>query len=127
MVGCIASSTPNPNSTPVPRRIFADLHVYSAVVGTTSQFYDSTTDKILGENIWVFRPDGTYSAIVNVDGNTLTLSGVYSGDDVGNNDFIFSIETNNDHEFDESLYTDGVFSFLEWRRDSGTLKYYLAK
>jgi len=129
MAGC-ATSIPvwDENSTPIPRRIFVDLRVYSAAQGTANQFYDSTTDKILGEDIWVFRPDGTYSAIVNVDGKILTLSGVYSGDDVGDV-FIFSIETNNDHEFDESLYTDpdDDFSFIEWRRESGSLKYYLAK
>ncbi len=126
LIGCATASTPNPNSTPVPRRTFVDLHVYSATSGTANQFYDSTIDKILGEDIWVFRPNGTYSAIVNVGGKILTLSGVYSGDDVGD-DFIFSIETNNDSKFDESLYSDDNFSFIEWRHKSGTLKYLLAK
>ena len=129
IVSCTTLSTPdthNPNSTPIPRRVFVDLHVYSATSGTAEQFYDLVNDKILGENIWVFRPNGTYSAILNLDGKILTLSGVYSGDDVGD-DFIFSIETSNDHEFDESLYTDDEFSFIEWRRENGVIKYYLAK
>ena len=125
MSGCVAS-TPNPNSTPVPRRIFKDLRVYSATPGTPSQFYDPINDKILGEDVWVFRSDGTYKAAVNVEGELLDLSGVYAGDDTGQS-FIFSIETNNDSTFDESLYTDDKFSFIEWRRDGEMLKYYLAK
>lgn len=129
VTGC---ATPTPisaqdeNATPIPRRIFADLRVYSATTGTINQYYDSATDKILSKNIWVFRPDGTYSAIVNIDGKTLNLSGVYSGDG-SESGFIFSIETNNDSHFDESLYTDDSFSFIEWRRESGTLKYFLVK
>lgn len=119
--------TPDENSTPVPRRIFVDLRVYSATPGTVSQYYDSTADKILGENVWFFRPDGTYSAIINDEGEVINLSGVYSGDDVGGDVFIFSIETNNDSEYDESLYTDDDFSFIEWRREIGTFTYYRAK
>ncbi len=123
--GC-ATSTPNPNSTPVPRRIFTDLRVYSATPGTPSQFYDPIADKIIGENVWVFRSDGTYRAKVTVSGELLNLSGVYAGDDTGQG-FLFSIEINNDSTFDESLYTDDNFSFIEWKREGETLKYYLVK
>jgi hypothetical protein len=125
MSGCV-TSTPNPNSTPVPRRIFKDLRVYSAIPGTPNQFYDPIADKFLSEDVWVFRSNGTYKAEVSVDGEILELSGVYAGDDTGQG-FTFSIETNNDSAFDEELYTDDNFSFIEWRRNGETLKYYLAK
>jgi hypothetical protein len=126
IVSSCATSTPSPNSTPVPGRIFKDLRVYSATPGTPNQFYDPIADKLLREDVWVFRPNGTYKAEVSVDGEILELSGVYAGDQTGQG-FIFSIETNNDSTFDESLYTDDNFSFIEWRRDGESLKYYLAK
>lgn len=107
-------------------KTFTDLHVYSASFGTVGQFYDQATDKILEENVWVFRSDGSYTAIVNIDGEIITLTGKYGGDDVGD-DFLFSIDTNNDGNYDEQIFASDDFSFIEWRRESGTLKYYLAK
>jgi hypothetical protein len=106
-------------------RSFTDTHVYAAMPGFASEFYDQAADRILQDDVWVFRPDGKYSAIVQVEGNRLTLSGRYGGDDAGNG-FYFSIDTNNDGEYDDSLYASEGFSYIEWRRSSGTLKYVLA-
>jgi hypothetical protein len=128
MIGCSKlPSTPTPygNSTPVPRRPFLALHVYSKNPGTVDQFYDTASDAIRGENVWVFRSNGHYSAVINVDGQIRNFSGVYGFDDVGD-DMIFSIETNGDSHFDKSLYTINDFSYVEWRRKSGTVRYFLA-
>jgi len=106
-------------------RTFADLRVYSARPGSASLFYDKGTDKILADDVWVFRPDGTFSAVVNADGQRLTLSGRYGGDDAGE-DFVFAIDTNGDGKYDDDLYASDDFSYIEWRRESGTTRYSLA-
>jgi len=107
-------------------KTFADLHVYSDSPGAVEQFYDRAADKILKENVWVFHPDGSYSANVEVDGESLILSGKYGGDDAGD-EFLFSIDTDNDGNYDETFFVGDDFSLIEWRRESGTLKYFLAK
>ena len=107
-------------------RTFTDLHVYSASPGTVEQFYDRTADKILKENVWVFRSDASYTANLKVDGERMTLSGKYGGDDVGD-EFLFSIDIDNDGSYDETIFASDDFSFIEWRRESGTLKYFLAE
>lgn len=101
---------------------FGNLRVYSATLGSVGQFYDQTADRILADDVWVFRPNGTFSAVVNVDGQKLTLSGKYGGDDAGK-DFFFSIDTNNDGKYDDNLYASNDFSYIEWRREGGILKY----
>jgi len=104
---------------------FANPHVYSATSGPANQFYDQTADKILTDDVWVFRPDGTYSAILNVDGQRLMLSGRYGGDNAAE-DFFIAIDTDGDGEYDDSLYASDDFSYIEWQRSNGTLKYALA-
>jgi len=104
---------------------FVNPHVYAAISGSANQFYDQTTDKLLADDVWVFRPDGTYSAIVNVDGQRLMLSGRYGGDNAAE-DFFIAIDTDGDGEYDDSLYASDDFSYIEWRRSDGTLKYVLA-
>ncbi len=107
-------------------RTFTDLHVYSETPGAIEEFYDQSTNKILQDNVWVFRSDGTYSAIVNIDGERISLAGKYGGDDVGD-DFLFSIDIDNDGTYDDTIFASDDFTFIEWRRESGTLKYFLSE
>jgi hypothetical protein len=120
-----STPTPRGNSTPISRRPFLALHVYSTIPGTVDQYYDTATDTIRGENVWVFRSSGHYSAVVKDDGQIRNFSGVYSFDDVGD-DMIFSLETNGESHFDKYLYTIKDFSYVEWRRKSGVVRYFLA-
>lgn len=107
-------------------RIFTDLKVYASDAGVITDFYDIQGDQILADNVWVFHPDGTYNAIVVLDGERLNLSGKYAGDDVGD-EFVFSIDTNGDGEYDEHLYAIDEFQAIEWRRETGTLKFTVIK
>jgi hypothetical protein len=106
-------------------RQFGNTRVFSATPGTADKFYDQTADKILLDNVWVFHPDGTYDAVVVIEGQRKTISGRYGGDDSGEG-FYFSIDTDNDGNYDDYLVASEGFMYLEWRRDSETLKYFLA-
>ncbi len=125
MVGCSSlpsEPTPIAIATPVSRRPFVALHVYSATPGSVDQYYDAASETIRGEDVWVFRPNGTYSAVLRVDGKINRWSGSYSFDDVGD-DMMFFIETNGDSNYDVQLYTAEGFPYVEWRRQSGPIRY----
>jgi hypothetical protein len=106
-------------------KYFVNIRVYAAIPGSYSEFYDKSANRILQDNVWVFRPDGTFSAIVIVDGERKLLSGKYGADNAGD-DMYISIDTNDDGKYDDSLYVSKDSSFIEWRRNNGTLKYLLA-
>ena len=107
-------------------KTFGAIHVYSATSGYVSQFYNSTTDTILADNVWVFYPDGKYKALVLVDGKQTNLSGKYGAEDAGD-EFTISIDTDGDSKFDDDLYPDDNLSYFEWHHNSNILKYYLAQ
>jgi hypothetical protein len=108
-------------------RVFTQLHVYSATPAPIEQLYDTTTDTILHDDVWVFRSDGTFDAVLIINGERLLLSGTYNGDDAGD-EFIFGLDIDDDGQDDELIYadvTDDSFSLIEWRRDDGTFIYRL--
>ena len=106
-------------------KYFDNTQVYSAEKGTVEEFYDTKNDKILADNVWVFKPDGTYSALINIGGQKRLLSGKYGGDNLSNHEFAFSIDTNNDGQYDDNLWIiDGDFAVIEWRREDATLRYF---
>lgn len=108
-------------------RVFGDLRVYSANPGPASEFYDPVGDRILADDVWVFRPDGTFDAIVNVDEQRSTLSGTYEGDNAGHVLYLF-LDTDGDGETDASLILDDENFSIVWQREreGGELIYYLA-
>ncbi len=125
MVGCSSfpsEPTPTAIATPASRRPFGAIHVYSATPGSVDQYYDAASDTIRGEDVWVFHPNGIYSAVLCVDGKIKRWSGSYSFDGVGD-DMMFFIETNGDGNYDVQLYTAEGFPYIEWRRQSGTIRY----
>jgi hypothetical protein len=110
-------------------RVFAELRVYSATHAPVVQLYDAATDTILRDDVWVFRPDGTFDAVLIIDDQRLLLSGTYDGDDAGE-EFVFGLDIDGDGQDDELIYADVTgdsFSFIEWRRDNGTFRYWLAE
>lgn len=106
-------------------RNFDSIQVYSATKGNIEEFYDFEMDKILVSNVWVFKPNGTYEALIELEGEIRSLRGKYGGDDLSKNEFAFSIDTNDDGVYDDNLWvTNGDFSIIEWRRKEITLKYF---
>lgn len=106
-------------------KTFGNLRIYSSTSGSASQFYDATADTILAENVWVFYPEGKYKAIVIIDGKQTILRGKYGAEDRGD-DFIISIDTDNDGKFDDELYPDHNSSYFEWHHENNIVTYYLA-
>ena len=107
-------------------RVFTELRVYSATPAPIEQLYDTGTDTILQDDVWVFRPDGSFDAVLIIDGERFLLSGTYEGDDAGE-EFIFGLDIDGDGQDDELIYADVAndgFSFIEWRRDDGTFRYW---
>jgi len=104
---------------------FGNIRIYAAIPGSSSDFYDKSKNRILQDNVWVFLPDGTFSAIVIADDKRNIFSGKYGADNAGEDMFI-SIDTNGDGKFDDSLFLSKDSLFIEWRRKDGTLKYLLA-
>ncbi len=105
-------------------QIFATRQVYSATTGTATEFYDSTSDKILKDNVWVFYPDGTYKANLLIAGVRLTRSGKYEA-----NEGVIDLDTS--YEGDKYTYTDQLFqnkdsSQITWHRPERDFVYYLA-
>ena len=105
-------------------QVFANRQVYSAIPGPANQFYDPITDKILADDVWVFRSDGTYTAIINVDEQRRIRSGKYEiGEDL--------IYLDIDYDSEVFSYADILFvcndgSSIEWQRSDETLIYSLA-
>jgi hypothetical protein len=130
--GCDVLSQLSPHralSTPSSRRLFLDIHVYSANVGSVSQYYDINNDKIMKDDVWVFFSDGTYKANIAMDGNRLNLSGQYGifyKDNTYVDDVIF-IDIDNDDNYDEKIYLDRHASSIEWQRNESVFIYFLLK
>ncbi len=108
------------------RKYVSDTRVYASTSGgVADDFYNSTSKQILQDGVWVFQPDGTFTARLTVDGAPLSLAGKYQGDDSGK-DFLIHLDTNSDGAFEDSLYMNQDDTSFEWRRPSGTLTFYLA-
>lgn len=108
-------------------RVFEKQRVYSVTRGPAKQFYDSTTNKILADDVWVFQPDGTFAAIVMVNGERRILSGKYEGDETGGG-FFFFLDLDGDGNFnDDNIFLGKDDSYIEWRRNSETFTYFLAQ
>ncbi len=106
------------------RRYASFTRVYAADKGTQETFYDATNNRILRENVWVIQPDGTFSARLTLDGETVDWAGQYDAHTQGR-DFVIAVDTNGDGQYEETLYVNGDVS-VEWRRPAGTLTYYLS-
>jgi hypothetical protein len=111
-------------------RIFEKPHVYANPPQPLAEVYDSSTDRILGENAWVFRPDGTFEARLETNGERLHLSGTYDGDDTGSG-FFFFLDTDGDGQSDDQVLLDtenDAYSYIEWQAEAGTpVRYWLAE
>ena len=106
-------------------RYFADFRVYSATPGSAIQFFDSTTDTIIADNVWVFYPEGNFKAVVIVEGKRTTLHGKYGVDNAADN-WLISIDVDSRKKFNDHLYLNDSFSYFEWRGDNNVITYYLA-
>ncbi len=105
------------------RRYASFTRVYAADKGIQETFFDATNNKILQENVWVFQPDGTYTASLSLDGKTVDWAGQYDAHTQGK-DFVIAVDTNGDGKYEETLYVNGDVS-VDWRRPSGTQTFYL--
>jgi hypothetical protein len=110
-------------------RVFDELHVYSSPTRSLADVYDPSTDTILAENVWVFRPDGTFSAQLIINGDQLIMSGTYEGDDTGTG-FFFLLDTDGDGKNDEEVELDveeDEYSFISWEYGSDTFLFWLVE
>lgn len=111
-------------------RVFEEPHVYANPPQPLAVVYDSSTDRILADNAWVFRPDGTFEARVENNGQHLHLSGTYSGDDTGTA-FFFFLDTDGDGQSDDQVLLDtedDAYSYIEWEAEAGTtIRYWLVE
>lgn|GEM_PF-6012643 len=107
-------------------RVFTELHVYSATPNPIEQVYNPSTDEILAENVWVFRPDGSFEAVVKHGNQQYLLSGDYEGDSDGRG-FFFFLDTTGDGKFDEEVLLSDDDSYIEWQREGQTIRYVLVK
>lgn len=111
-------------------RVFEKPHVYANPPQPLAEVYDSSTDLILADNVWVFRPDGTFEARLENNGQHLHLSGTYDGDDTGSGFFIF-LDTDGDGQPDDQLLLDtenDAYSYIEWEAEADTtVRYWLAE
>jgi len=110
-------------------RVFTDVRVYSLKPASLHDLYDQSSDRILKEDVWVFRPDGSFDVIVWIGGELIALTGAYEGDDAGD-EFLFMLDTDGEGEFDEQLVADTEddrFMWIEWRTEDGTYIYWLAQ
>ncbi|WKZ34600.1 MAG: hypothetical protein QY332_13350 [Anaerolineales bacterium] len=106
-------------------RYFSSTQVYASEKVELNKGYNETKDQILVENVWVFKADGTFKAAISLNGQVKQLEGKYGGDDVGGNIFLFSIDTDNDGEYDDNLRVlNGDFSVIEWQQNGEILRYF---
>jgi hypothetical protein len=110
-------------------RVSTDVRVYTSAADSIQESYDAATDRILREDVWLFRRDGTFDALLRIAGREVSLTGTYEGDDAGDQ-FIFRIDVDGDGDFDDQLVSDadeGGFSWIEWRPADVTYRYWLAR
>ena len=55
-------------------RAFSELHVYSAGDHSLAEVYDVVEEEILLTNVWVFRPDGTFDAKLEIQDDIIAVS-----------------------------------------------------
>ncbi len=107
-------------------RVFETSHVYALTPIPAQEAYDASTDAVVADNAWVFRPDGTFAANLSACGTRTHLSGTYSGDDVGPDTFLILLDTNKDGTSDDQVQLDVhniAYSFLEWDCAGQTLRF----
>ncbi|NOH10616.1 MAG: hypothetical protein HND51_03130 [Chloroflexi bacterium] len=110
-------------------RVFSELHVYSEDSVLLEEVYDGANDEIIGNNVWVFRPDGTFDVRLGIEDEVIEFSGNYEGDDTGNG-FFFFLDLDLDGEFDDEILVDmenDSFSFIEWNNDGAIYRYVLVE
>lgn len=108
-------------------RVFETTHVYSLSQVPLSEVYESESDLIRGDNVWVFRPDGTFEANVPVCKTGGNLSGFYSGDDVGS-EFIFLLDLDGDGAAEDQVTLDvenDGFAFIDWICGDQVFRFFL--
>jgi hypothetical protein len=90
--------------------------------------YDPNGDRVLGDNVWVFRPNGTFDAVMHKDGQELILTGTYSTRK-GEDGLLIDLETDGDGEFDgkfdEDLSVGYNSLYIEWQYENEWLGFYL--
>ncbi|KAA3648177.1 MAG: hypothetical protein DWQ07_04055 [Chloroflexi bacterium] len=109
--------------------MFSELHVYSEDSVLLEEVYDGANDEIIGNNVWVFRPDGTFDVRLGIEDEVIEFSGNYEGDDTGNG-FFFFLDLDLDGEFDDEILVDmenDSFSFIEWNNDGAIYRYVLVE
>jgi hypothetical protein len=110
-------------------RTFTLTKVYAIDTGKIAEYYDEETETIIGEDVWAFRSDGTFDAILIVEEEIMTLSGKYEGDDVGDMGFYIFLNTDIDGIFDDGevlLDTENdEYKWIEWIHNGITYRYYL--
>jgi hypothetical protein len=106
-----------------------DTRIYSSEGGKPTDFYDFQDGGIIAEDVWVFRSDGTFDAILVVENERIDLSGKYEGDDVGDMGFFIFLNTDKDGRFDDGevlLDTENdEYKWIEWVHKGITYRYYL--
>ena len=108
-------------------RVFETTHVYSLSELTVSQAYEPNSGTILADNVWVFRPDGTFEARIPACNTRDHLFGSYSGDDVGS-EFLFLLDLNEDGQGEDTVRVDvknDEYAYIEWDCDDQTLRFIL--
>ena len=108
-------------------RVFQNTHVYALPQIPLLEAYDPTSDAILADNVWVFRPDGTFQARITSCKGHEQFSGSYSGDDVGS-DFLFLLDTNGDGTTDDQVQLDvqdDAYSFIDWKCSEQPIRFWL--
>jgi hypothetical protein len=90
--------------------------------------YDPNGDRVLGDNVWVFRPNGTFDAVMHTGGQELILTGTYSTRK-GEDGLLIDLGTDGDGEFggkfDEGLYVGYNSLYIEWQYENEWLGFYL--
>jgi hypothetical protein len=107
-------------------RVFTERQIYSSNPGAAEELYNPATDEILVGDVWVFRPDGTFDAVVNLDDEQLYLSGSYEGDNAGEG-FYFFLDLAGSGQSDEEVFLSDDNSYIEWKHEGQTLRYTLAE
>lgn len=106
-------------------RVFTDLRVYSLEPGSQADFYDSEADVILKDNVWVFRPDGTFEARITVTDTLTSLLGHYEGDNIGSG-FVMFLDFDGDQVFEDEVSVADDNSYIEWEHQGQTYRFVLA-